>query len=98
MVKVWLPIPPKPRTNEFNIVEPTTGREMLLIVPGASRMDRSELEEIIGYEREKTLAQLKAKGPVVKSRFSKKEIGGALREFNEYLRAKEHNAGYKKFF
>ena len=52
MPSIWLPIK-----------EPSTGREQLILIPGASNMDRVQLEEIIAWQKETTLAQLKKLGP-----------------------------------
>ena len=74
MAKLWLPIK-----------EPTTNREMILYIPGASHMDSVQLRDIIQCQKEKTLTELKAKGPKPIARFSRAEIGKALKEYKEYL-------------
>jgi len=68
--RLWLPI-----------VEPTTKREMLLYIPGADSMDVGQLKAIIEAEKEKTLAQLKAKGPKPVATMSRADVRGALSEF-----------------
>ncbi len=86
MPKLWLPLR-----------EPTTGREQIIYIPGAEHMDKSQLEEILQWQKEKTLADLKAKGPqrppmaVAK----RKEIGKALNEFRNYCLAKKEDPGHK---
>ena len=80
MSKIWLPI-----------VEPTTGREQILYIPGASHMDRSQLEEILHWQKERTLAQLKAKGPIAPRVHSRKEVGQALKEFRGYLHRRQQS-------
>ena len=65
--------------------EPVYGRETLLYIPGASRMDRHQLQEIIHWQTEKTLGEMKARGPQPKAVYSRKEIAGALRDFMRRL-------------
>lgn len=86
MPQVWLPIK-----------EPTTGREITIIIPGANQMDRGQLKEIIQWQTEKTLADLKAKGPQPVARFSSKEVGQALNEFRHHLERKG-KTGNPKYF
>lgn len=78
MAKLWLPIK-----------EQTTGREMIIIIPGASQMDQGQLKEIIAWQTEKTTAQLKAMGPKPVARYPRKEVGKAIKEYREWLRKKE---------
>ena len=84
MPKLWLPIK-----------EPTTGREQILYIPGASYMDKSQLEEIIAWQKEKTLADLKAKGPKPERKYSKAEVGKALKEFRERLHRRQQSTHNK---
>lgn len=77
MPRLWLPIKEK-----------TSGREMLILIPEAEHMDRSQLEEIIAWQEETTHAKLKALGPKPEARFSRKEVGQALREFRLFLERK----------
>lgn len=86
MPKLWLPIK-----------EETSGREMLILIPGASHMDRSQLEEIIAWQKETTLRELKALGPRPKARYSRKEVGQALNEFRMFLERKRKGTG-KKYY
>lgn len=81
MAKLWLPIK-----------EETTGREQLLIIPGAAHMDASQLKEIIQWQTEKTKAQLKAKGPKPVARMPRKEVGAALNEYLQWLKRKRERA------
>ena len=86
MAEFYLPM-------KYTIKEPTTGREQIIMIPGAEHLDRAHLQEIIHMEREKTMGQLKAKG-VPKRVYSRKEVGQALNEFNKALRrrqASSHN-------
>lgn len=80
MGKIWLPIK-----------EPSTGREQILYIPGASHMDRSQLEEILHWQKERTLAVLKAKGPKPARIHSRKEVGQALKEFREQLHRRQQS-------
>lgn len=86
MPKFWLPIK-----------EETSGREMLILIPGASHMDRSQLEEIIAWQEETTRAKLKAMGPKPKAKFSRKEVGQALNEFRLFLERKRRD-GTRKYY
>lgn len=61
-----------------------TGRETVLLIPGAESMDISQLREIIQWQTEKFEAESKAAGPKPQRIYSKKEVGKALREFREY--------------
>ena len=87
MAKIWLPIK-----------EPTSGRETILYIPGASHMDKGKLREILAAEKEKIRAELKAQGPRPKGRFSKAEIALALRDFRRFLDRKEQGTGGGRYF
>ena len=87
MSRLWLPIH-----------EPTTGREMTLYIPGADHMDIGQLKAIVEAEKEKTLAQLKAKGPKPVSRMSRDDVKGALREFVAWRNERRENLGHRRIF
>lgn len=87
MTKLWLPIK-----------EETTGREQLILIPGAEHMDRSQLEEIIAWQEETTRAKLKALGAKPQARFSRKEVGQALNEFRMFLERKRSGTGNKRYY
>ncbi len=89
--KLWLPL-------SYTIKEPTSGREMMIFIPGADSMDRSQLQEIIAKQEEVVTAQLKAKGPVPRSRYSRKERGRMLNEFHKWASAKSKDPGFKSVF
>ena len=80
MPKFYLPL-------KYRIKEPTTGREQTILIPGAESMDKSQLNEIIQWQEEKTLKELKTPRP--KRVYSKKEVGQALNEFNKALRKRQ---------
>ncbi len=98
MARIWLPIHERPTTGRLLIKEPTTGREMLVIIPGASHMDRGQLEAIIEGQTERTLEQLKAQGPKPVARLSKAEVQGALREFVTWRNKRREDIGWKGVF
>ncbi len=66
------------------IKEETTGREMILIIPGSSVMDRHQLQDILDKEKEVIREDLKAQGPIVKPRFSTKHVGAAIKELRAH--------------
>lgn len=81
MPKLWLP-------TSYTIKEPTSGRERIIIIPGAEHMDVGQLREILLWQEEKTKAELKALGPKPIARLSKEEVQGALREYRDWLKKK----------
>jgi hypothetical protein len=87
MARLWLPIK-----------EETTGREQLIYIPGASYMDRHQLEEIIAWQEEHTRSQLKALGPKPQARFSRKEVGQALKEFRTWLKERQEGTGNRRYY
>jgi len=90
MARLWLP-------TQYTIKEPTTGREQVLIIPGAESMDRGQLEEITQWQEETTKAKLKAMGPKVKPRYSRKETGQAINEYLQSLRRRQ-KTGNPKYY
>jgi hypothetical protein len=85
MAKIWLPISYGGRTRN-------------VLIPNAQDIDRSQLGEIIAWQKEKTLDELKKlpeKKPVdiAKAR----EIGAQLNEFHKFLKRKASD-GNKKYF
>ena len=82
MHKIWLPI-------SYTIREPTTGREQILFIPGAERMPISQLREIIAWQEQKTLAELKARGPKPEPRYSKENVAGAIKDYLAWRKKKE---------
>jgi len=87
MAKFYLPL-------NYKLTEPTTGRTQQILIPGAEYLDRSHLQELIQSTNERTMEQLKARGKPAQRKYSRKEVGQALREFNIALkrrRASTHN-------
>ena len=78
MAQIYLPIK-----------TPSLGRETLLVIPGASHIDQGQLKEILAAETEKIQQEHKLAGPRPKARYSRKEVGGALREFRDQLARKQ---------
>ena len=60
-----------------------TGRQMLVIIPGAASMDISQLREIIQWQQEKFQAEAARLGPKPQRRYSRAEVGKALKEFRD---------------
>jgi hypothetical protein len=69
-------------------------REMTILIPGADQMDRNELGEILQWQEEKTRKELRQ--PVETRKHSEKEVGQALKDFNEFRHRKSE--GTKRFF
>ncbi len=82
MAKFFLPM-------NYTVTEPTTGRSLKIMIPGAELLDGSHLKELVQATTERTQEQLKAKGPVPKRIFSRKEVGQAIREFNIALQKRK---------
>lgn len=61
------------------IKEPLYGRERDIYIAGVT--DKGKLQEIIAWQTEKTLEELKAQGPQPKAIYSRKEIAGNLKDF-----------------
>ena len=64
----------------MKVEEETSGRNRLIMIPGAASMDIVQLREIIAWQEEVTRQQLKKLGPRPKPEHSKEEIADALKE------------------
>jgi len=84
MAKFYLPMNSR---NKYTIQDPESGRKQDILIPGAGSMDKSQLNEILEWQTEKTLKELRAPRP--KRVYSKKEVGQALNEFNKALRRRQ---------
>lgn len=76
MPRIWLPVTYGGRTTH-------------ILIPNTQNIDDGQLDEIIAWEQEKTLAELKklpAKKPMTVAR--RQEIVGELKEYGEFLRRK----------
>ncbi len=85
MARIWLPITYGGRTRN-------------ILIPGSQNIDDNQLDEIIQWQKEKTLEELKAlppKQPISIAR--KKEIAGILKEFGEFIERKK-SGELKKFY
>jgi len=69
-------------------------RERTILIPGAADMDRNQYREIVEWQTEKTKKELSQ--PVPQRKYSKKEVGQALKEYNEFRKRKA--AGTKRYF
>ena len=61
-------------------------KKTLVFIPDTG--DKSEMEDLLAYAKEKTLSDLMKAPDRPKSKLSKEEIGGALNEYNQYLKRK----------
>lgn len=85
MAKLWLPISYGGRTRN-------------VLIPHTQDIDKSQLDEIIEWQKEKTLDELKKMPPKRPIDIAKaREIGAQLNEFMEYLKRKR-NDGIKKYY
>jgi len=73
-------------------------RETILFIPGASSMDKSQVQEIVAKQKEAIAADHKARGPVLKKRYSAEQVGGALREFRDHLERKRKRDGRTRYY
>lgn len=76
MPRIWLPVSYGGRTRN-------------ILIPNVQNIDNSQLDEIIQWQKEKTLKELKnmpEKKPVSIAR--KEEIVGALKEYGKWLSKK----------
>lgn len=64
----------------IKIMEETSGRSRLVMIPGAAGMDIEHLKALIEWQDEVTRQQLKALGPKPAPKHSKEEVAGALKE------------------
>jgi hypothetical protein len=69
-------------------------REMEIFIAGAENMDRNELADIIAWQEERTRKQLRE--PRDKRKYSEKEVGQALSDYNEWRHRKSE--GTKRFY
>jgi hypothetical protein len=69
-------------------------RERTILIPGLSRMDKHEAEDIIEWQTEKTKKELRQPKP--ERKYSRKEVGQVLREYNEFRKRKAE--GTKRYF
>jgi hypothetical protein len=79
-----------------NIEVTENGRTQILIVPPMK--DKLHQDAIIQEEIQKTREELRKKPPKEKSKLSKKEIGGQLKEFNDWRKKKERGTGNRKYW
>ncbi len=79
--------------QRITLVNEPTGQKQILLIPGASGMDGSQLREIIHWQQERFNKECQTPKPVRK--YSHKEVGKALKEFREYARRR---SGGKIYF
>jgi hypothetical protein len=85
MPKIWLPISHGGRTRN-------------ILIPHTQDMDKSQLDEIVEWQKEKTLDELKKLPPRKPIEIAKaQEIGAQLSEYLQYLKRKK-NDGIKKYY
>lgn len=76
MALIWLPISYGGRTRN-------------VLIPYSHNVDDGQLREIVDWQKEKTVNDLKKLPPKPKSVMSKKEVAGALKQYLEYLKRRE---------
>jgi len=69
-------------------------RERTIFIPDAETMDINQYREIREWQEEKTKRELSQ--PVPQRKYSKKEVGQALKEYNEFRKRKVE--GTKRYF
>ena len=74
--KIWLPISHGGRTRN-------------ILIPYAQDIDESQLAEIIEWQKEKTLNELKKLPAKPERVISREEAGRMLREYTEFLKRKK---------
>lgn len=85
MAKLWLPI-------EYG------GRKRDILIPNADQIDKSQLEEIIEWQKERTTEELKKLPPKQPlDTLKAKEIGQMLREYLAFIR-KRKETGHGRIF
>lgn len=87
MPKYW------PSVNMFKVKE--GDRERTVIIPDTG--DKAENEYLEEAEREKTAGELKKLPPRPQRKVSKEDVGGALKEYGEFLKRKRDDVNPKYF-
>ena len=86
-----------PKTILLPIKDPLSDRETIIYIPGAERMSRQKLQEIIAWQKEKTLEEYKQMGLKPKAIYSRKEVAGALKDFMVRLKLAQQRRGGRYF-
>ena len=82
--QIWLPITRKGRTRN-------------ILIPYAHDIDGTQLDEIIAWQKEKTIAELDKMPPKPERTISKHDVGKMLDEYTKFLRRKQED-GTKRFY
>jgi len=69
-------------------------REVQIFIPGADKMEKNELSDILQWQEEKTRKELRQ--PKENRKHSQKEVGQALKDYNDFCKRKTE--GTKRFF
>ena len=69
-------------------------KEQQIFIPGADQMDKNELKDIIQWQEGKTRQELRQ--PREQRKYSKEEVGKALKDFNEFRKRKAE--GTKRYY
>ncbi len=89
-----------PTTHKEKLVlkhEPT-GRQTVLLIPGAANMDISQLREIIQWQQEKFAEESQKLGPKPKRKYSGAEGGKALKEFRDAVLRRQRSTHNRNSF
>ena len=82
----------------FKLVHEDTQQETILIIAGASRMSRQQLQENIQSAAEGEFARMKERGNWrLKRRYSNADIGKALKEREEWMERERHGSNKRMY-
>ena len=82
--KIWLPITHKGRTRN-------------ILIPYSHNIDQSQLDEIIAWQKEKTVAELDKMPPKPERILPEKEVAKMLNDYTKFLRRKREDVNPKYF-
>ncbi len=84
MPQIWLPITHK-------------GRHRDILIPFSHDIDGAQLDEIVAWQKEKTIKELDKMPPLPERTISKHDVGKMLDDYTKFLRRKKEG-GTKKFY
>ena len=86
-----------PKAILLPIKDPLDPRETLIYIPGAERMSRQKLQELIAWQTEKTLEEYKQMGRMPKAIYPREQVVGALKDFMGRLKLAQQRRGGRYF-
>ena len=98
--KLWLPNDVAARRrNELLVKDDQTGRETILILPsGSSYESRQHEQEVIQAAKERTIEEMRAQGPKPKRKYSRQEVGKAIKEFRGWRDKQRQGTGKRTYY